>query len=663
MNKIILIFHIGNINVLEEIITKFPIIKNIQCIITFYNDDYKNKFKNYFNNIIKLIKVENKGADCGPMLIVLKYLFENIKKFSEETIFLKIHTKTIENWRNNLISEIINSEKNNFDFTKPFIFGSDNYLYSDEKGVNREYIMEILKYNNNLLHLYNQYIDHYYNNSRNIYELNEVFYKNYEPDLKNLNNPLEHWEKHGKNEFHRIPNVNCIKKKSIFNNYFIGGTIFGFNKKFINIFNLIDLQKEYSKFEEGYLKNNIPTITHSWEYLFGTFTLLNNGTIYGLKNNKIIRTMENKKIENNNNIKYNLINVPINKSKIAFFLIIPDKLPTWGGYRTLLKYINFLNLNNLSVDIYLGTCWNDNDVNEYVNSLDKNGMPKCNNFFVNNNLDKIIEYIENYKEIDITKNNFYIGLKCQRQYDYIVANAWQIAKPVYMNKKYCNKKLIYIIQDREELFYTDLKMQKDVLSTYKNEFHYFCITKYLENYFKNTYKLSNVYGSNMGVNLNKYFNKNINRENSVVIPYYSDAKPHRKPKLVEKIINILSKNNITCYIFPHNFIKKDRKNIVNLGTLTELELNNLYNKSKVGIIFSNSNISRLPLEMYCSGLNVIEYDCEFTEYDLPNEYFLKIKNKKDILNKVKNLFNKNHNNNYVKNLDINNDYNNFLKIF
>ena len=44
----------------------------------------------------------------------------------------------------------------------------------------------------------------------------------------------------------------------------------------------------------------------------------------------------------------------------------------------------------------------------------------------------------------------------------------------------------------------------------------------------------------MGVDLDIYKNLKYKRDNSVVIPYYGDLKPGRKPELVRKIIDILS---------------------------------------------------------------------------------------------------------------------------
>ena len=164
----------------------------------------------------------------------------------------------------------------------------------------------------------------------------------------------------------------------------------------------------------------------------------------------------------------------------------------------------------------------------------------------------------------------------------------------------------------------------------------------------------------MGVKLEIYKNLNLIRENSVAISYYEDIKPGRRPDLVRKIIDILSNNNIKCYIYPFNY-EKNNINIINLGTLTEEQLNNLYNKCKVGIVFSNTNPSRLGFEMYASGLNVIEYESEFTKYDLPDKYFTKIKDETNILTTVNELFNKPYDNSFLQNIDINCDFKNFEK--
>ena len=86
--------------------------------------------------------------------------------------------------------------------------------------------------------------------------------------------------------------------------------------------------------------------------------------------------------------------------------------------------------------------------------------------------------------------------------------------------------------------------------------------------------------------------------------------------------------------------KYESKHIEFLGAQKPQQLNELYNKCKVGIVFSNTNPSRLSYEMVFSGLNVIEYEGEFTKEDLNNDFFTKIKTSSDIENIVKKLFSK-----------------------
>jgi hypothetical protein len=105
---------------------------------------------------------------------------------------------------------------------------------------------------------------------------------------------------------------------------------------------------------------------------------------------------------------------------------------------------------------------------------------------------------------------------------------------------------------------------------------------------------------------------------------------------VESIILKLY-TNYKLYIFPDNFDNIKHKNIINLSILTKKQLNELYNKCKIGIVFSNSNPSRLGIEMKASGLDVIEYASEFTKYDLNNKYFTKIKNSNNISDLVNKL--------------------------
>ena len=155
--------------------------------------------------------------------------------------------------------------------------------------------------------------------------------------------------------------------------------------------------------ENGYLKNNNLTKLHSWEYYFGTIVFINNGILIGIKNQKL-KIHKFQKLKSK--IKYSVINQPFKKPTIAIFMLPPGGSPDSGGYRTLLKYINIMNENGYSLDIYFGICWNDKDVFFNVNDINKDGMPSCQNWMKQNDYNKINELIENikkYNEINVKK--------------------------------------------------------------------------------------------------------------------------------------------------------------------------------------------------------------------------------------------------------------------
>ena len=91
---------------------------------------------------------------------------------------------------------------------------------------------------------------------------------------------------------------------------------------------------------------------------------------------------------------------------------------------------------------------------------------------------------------------------------------------------------------------------------------------------------------------------------------------------------------------------KDRKlkeNEIIKATVSEITKNlsnDLFRINKT-LVFS-IHPGSVKSKMNSSGLNVIEYDSVFTEFDLPSNIFKKIKNEINIVNIVKNLFNNKH---------------------
>jgi len=669
--NVAVIFHIGNIDIFEEIHNDHINFFNRSDIIYFITTHKQNNIsliKNKLpNSIISIIP--NKGMDIGGKLISIKNIL-NYKYYKYIDTFYFIHTKTNKDWREKMLCPLLNntiSFKQNILFNdvldKPTIIGSYDLTYNN-KVINMQYIIDIFQRNfvsngfliEDLIKYFDNYIfDINKEFDKDTFIFNSKFYKNYEIDLNNYNDTelINHYKNFGKNEFHRIPNPCYIKQLGVPSS-FIAGTCFVSNREFIDIFKNINLNYEFEILEEGYSINNIPKKTHAWEYMFGLLCYLYKSNVYSITDNGIIinrllNEIHLDKLHRTFNIQ-SVINIDPNISTIAFFLLIPNENMTQsGGYRTLINYISVLEKNNIFVDLYFGDSTNDMNITPFGLSV------------VNQNINELVSYINNFKLLDISKHNFFLGLNAQKKYNVIVANAWQISEAVWLNREKANN-LAYIIQDEEELFYPDdTNLQQMVKNTYKSEFKYYCLSNYLYNVFKDKkFKCS---PSVLGVNLNIYKNMNYKRNKSVIIAYYT-YKVGRLPNLVEELIEKISKKYI-CYVFPCNYTKTKHANIINVGTKTIYELNEMYNFAKIGIIMSNTNPSRLGYEMLASGLKVIEYDSKFTKYDMPNEYFNKIKNSNNIIKTVDSLMNNSYTypNEYVNKISCEIEHDHCLHFF
>uniref|UniRef100_A0A6C0BCW1 Uncharacterized protein n=1 Tax=viral metagenome TaxID=1070528 RepID=A0A6C0BCW1_9ZZZZ len=652
-------FHCGNIDIFSDIISLYSSFfakKNLIVFVSCHSEDVKTKILNLLKNA-RVNVISNIGADIGGFLTNIKSIIESLEYKMIEKIYF-IHTKTKQEWRNQMIAPILKNDLSEIlDNNNPTIIGSNKYRYKNNKMINRHYIKDIISRNNlniNIEDYSDTYIydinDMILNNGkffdRNSLITNPEFYKRYEDDLNFMDNEMakKHWINSGINEFHRIKNP-CYVSKYGKTSYFIAGTIFAGNRSFLEIFEKINLEYEFSILECGYNVNNVPRKVHSWEYLFGLICESMGGNVIGIDedgstnsidsslifspdiykkcNIDLQKLNETQLINHYNEYKDKenrifcekklqrrqcIVNKNIGDSKVAFFLII-SRNNISGGYRTLLRYINHLTKNGISVDLYFGE-----------SSFDQN---TCFGYsVVNDTIENIVSLVDSYGEINVKDYNFFLGLNCQKWYSVVVANAWQISNAVYDNR-IMSDKIAYIIQDEEYLFYPNNKdLQNQVKSTYKKDFSYFCVTSYLSKKFLNMG--FNVNGSFLGVDTETYYDKKSNRKNEIVIAYYKN-KPGRCPELIREIVSILSKKYV-CNVFPDD-INKD--NVINHGKLEISELNDLYNNCKVGIVFSNTNPSRLGFEMIASGLKLIEYDCEFTSYDLKD--CIKIKDSKNIL--------------------------------
>lgn len=249
------------------------------------------EIKNEFQNAIFTLS-ENKGMDIFGFFTQIKYIIKN--KISLKYI-CKLHTKTDDNWRNNLLNSLCGSKliiKNNI---KLFKNNKDIGLLCPKKYLilmdhfNTPIIVNIFNY----LKIENKYIDEIDFTKKDKEVFDSLFYITYPynkiiyddeilkcSERTNIYAYL-HWNNYGYKSFKLVTNKNLITKK-IDNHYtFPAGSMFWIDANIlINFFNDIKIDELSSLFEKGYFKNEIPTFTHSWERMFGLISIIKNKKNY-----------------------------------------------------------------------------------------------------------------------------------------------------------------------------------------------------------------------------------------------------------------------------------------------------------------------------------------------------------------------------------------------
>ena len=463
--KTAILFHVGNIDTFLKMYNDYMHFfnRNILIFITIHNNDYVDIVRQNIPNAIITI-IENKGADIGGFLHNMKLLINHPNYNDIHNIYF-IHTKTNDNWRNELLSPLINNyikieselqDKKNI----PIIVGSNKYCYRNNKGINQKYIKDIFDRNNDNFNVFlkndwRDYHDQYIFENTNIDEnnknqcvelnLNSEFYKNYESDLKSLSNneAIDHFNNCGVNEFHRINNP-CYIEKFGKESYFIAGTIFMCNKDYFKIFEGINFDYEYSILERGYVLNNIPRKIHTWEYIFGLLLYCINGNVISINENGNMNDMKNKDSEFNVDIYRNcnmdlneytndellndyntygiyenkiatmkqlykqqaIINQDLMKANIAIFIKVINNSDTFNNVKSILQKIKLMTENSFA-DIYIGYDLNNDN---YYHGLST----------IYEDINSQYNIVGSFDIIDITKYNFYLGYNLQRKYDTMI---------------------------------------------------------------------------------------------------------------------------------------------------------------------------------------------------------------------------------------------------
>lgn len=307
----------------------------------------------------------------------------------------------------------------------------------------------------------------------------------------------------------------------------------------------------------------------------------------------------------------------MNKQKtLTFLLPACSSHPISGGYRTILRSIDFLIKNGYTINIEIPRN------HKLLNSQHEN--------------------ISRYNVISNTSLLNIVSGEQDTSADIYIATGWQtFTKAQYYLSK--NKCVAFFCQDLEWKFPQVSKndnLQKHVKNFYDIEIPTFTMSKFLENYFEDQRILKS---TSLNVNTDIYYNQSQKRDGICLLYCCPKKKPHRLGELVLKLAKNLAESypekSISLY-GDTNIPNIDLKNVKYLNILNTEQLSKLYNTSELGVVFSTTNPSRIAYEMVACGMPAIEADCEYTEYDMDSDAFVRVNPDHDtVINTIDDLLN------------------------
>lgn len=263
VQKLIIAMQIGSkqvFDILQTKLVKFDNSNNL-FLVSVMEDISDQVFPCFINQHVTFHP--NIGMDIGPFLLQIKMLQH--MDTSEFTHIYKIHTKTSEKWRNELLNIDFNDDNCNDD-----LICSSSWL-RDIDVYNYKTILQLCEKFN----IPNIYYDIRHSFAYDLSKIDLEFYSSYY-NLK-LSSILddETNKKHVLN--HAIHNKHVLNESQIKHKYrrnvkFVAGTIFAIKTNILlKFFENIDIDEMYNMLEPNYSTNKNPTIVHALERILTGF--------------------------------------------------------------------------------------------------------------------------------------------------------------------------------------------------------------------------------------------------------------------------------------------------------------------------------------------------------------------------------------------------------
>lgn len=193
--------------------------------------------------------------------------------------------------------------------------------------------------------------------------------------------------------------------------------------------------------------------------------------------------------------------------------------------------------------------------------------------------------------------------------DIAFATSWHTAYYVDSIKNTYQK--FYFVQDYEPIFYPMSAEYLFAEATYSFKYKYITAGKWLCKILKEKYGVIGDYFE-LGFDPQVYNIKNIQRSKNTIVFYARRETPRRAYELGVLALKLVKEKRPETEIifFGSNLRHNPGFSIEDKGVLSSAQLSMLYNYATVGVVFSLTNYSLIPLEMLACGLPVIELKSE-----------------------------------------------------
>lgn len=565
-----------------EYMTRLPFPCTVYLSSRHVLDTFVSSLHHLGHTVVRLSPT-NYGMDIGDFVSHVKTLRDqNVR----HDYYLKIHSKRADSWRNGMMDNLLPTH----DYQTLFDLIDECHFTSPEVYT---YPVGHSLVNKNTIH------DHM---SRNGLSISALFaepargslsisdYYHYNSDMKThtrwlFNNGLHNvWSQYLTAHYNKFDSeetrIHCKPIRDCNYNYcFSAGTMFWYDQHYVNylIDNSDDLDLMISNLsnETGVLINNTPTYTHMLEYWFG-----------------LIACHLNKK-------KYRTL-----RSINFLFPPLGDDTASSGGFRTLIRQIASLQKQGWFVTIQICSCPEHlkKDQQRFIQAYD------------------LIPYFDRVRFVSDREDILA---------DVHVATGWQtFAKAQHY--EFQQQLVCFFCQDLEwEFLEVEMGGHEKVerIKKFYNEYRpTFTMSKFLHHKIKQL-QHGPVVSTILNVDNNIYNIVSSKKDRHGVCIYHSSIKKHRLPQVTIELTHRLRRydKNVPVYIIgdiseEHRFLMDKNTHI--LGTLNVQQLQELYNKCKIGVCISTTNPSRIGFEMSACGCVCVEISCEYTEHDLDKNMFM-----------------------------------------